>query len=35
MAALAYGDDPRTIAAGWVQGLLDFKARREKFLIYH
>jgi len=35
MGALAYGDDPRTIAAGWAQGLLDFKARREKFLIYH
>jgi uncharacterized protein YbbC (DUF1343 family) len=35
MAALAYGDDPRTIAAGWVQGLLDFKARRAQYLIYH
>jgi SSS family transporter len=35
MAALARGDDPRTIAAGWAQGLTDFKARREKVLIYH
>jgi uncharacterized protein YbbC (DUF1343 family) len=35
MGALAYGDDPRTIAAGWVQGLLDFKARRAQYLIYH
>ena len=34
MAALARGDDPRTIAAGWVQGLADFKARREKYLLY-
>ena len=35
MAALARGDDPRTIAASWVQGLLDFKARRAQYLIYH
>ncbi len=35
MAALKRGDDPRAIAAGWVQGLADFKARREKYLIYH
>jgi SSS family transporter len=36
MAALARGgDDPRTIAASWAQGLADFKARREKYLIYH
>jgi SSS family transporter len=34
MAALARGDDPRTIAAGWAQGLADFEARREKYLIY-
>src|SRR5208283_2839142 len=34
MAALVRGDDPRAIAAGWVQGLADFKARREKYLIY-
>jgi uncharacterized protein YbbC (DUF1343 family) len=34
MAALARGDDPRAIAATWVQGLADFKARREKYLIY-
>jgi uncharacterized protein YbbC (DUF1343 family) len=35
MAALARGDDPRTIASSWAQGLADFKARREKVLIYH
>jgi uncharacterized protein YbbC (DUF1343 family) len=35
MAALTRGDDPRAIAAGWTQGLLDFKAQREKYLIYH
>jgi len=35
MAALARGDDPRTIAAAWAQGLAEFKARREKYLLYH
>jgi uncharacterized protein YbbC (DUF1343 family) len=35
MAALERGDDPRTIAAGWAQGLADFKSRREMVLIYH
>jgi uncharacterized protein YbbC (DUF1343 family)/CubicO group peptidase (beta-lactamase class C family) len=35
MAALARGDDPRTIAAGWAQGLADFNARRAQYLIYH
>jgi SSS family transporter len=35
MAALARGDDPRTIAASWAQGLADFKARRANYLIYH
>ena len=35
MAALARGDDPRTIAAGWTAELNAFKARREKFLLYH
>jgi uncharacterized protein YbbC (DUF1343 family) len=34
MAALARGDDPRTIAAGWAQGLANFKARRAQVLIY-
>jgi uncharacterized protein YbbC (DUF1343 family)/CubicO group peptidase (beta-lactamase class C family) len=35
MAALARGDDPRTIAAGWASALADFRARREKYLLYH
>ena len=35
MAALERGDDPRAIAAGWAQGLADFKARRAQYLIYH
>ena len=35
MAALERGDDPRTIAAGWAKGLLDFKARCAQYLIYH
>jgi SSS family transporter len=34
MAALERGDDPRTIAAGWASALVDFKARRAKYLIY-
>jgi len=34
MAALARGDDPRTIAASWASALADFKARRAKYLIY-
>jgi uncharacterized protein YbbC (DUF1343 family) len=34
MAALARGDDPRAIAAGWASALADFKARRAKYLIY-
>jgi uncharacterized protein YbbC (DUF1343 family)/CubicO group peptidase (beta-lactamase class C family) len=35
MAALARGDDPRTIAANWTSDLAAFKARREKVLLYH
>jgi uncharacterized protein YbbC (DUF1343 family) len=35
MAALARGDDPRTIAASWATALADFRARREKYLLYH
>jgi hypothetical protein len=35
MAALAHGDDPRTIAASWSAELAAFKARREKYLLYH
>ena len=35
LAALERGDDPRAIAAGWAQGLADFKARRAQYLIYH
>jgi uncharacterized protein YbbC (DUF1343 family) len=35
MAALARGDDPRTIAASWTSDLAAFKARREKVLLYH
>ena len=35
MAALARGDDPRAIAAGWASALADFRARREKYLLYH
>ena len=35
MAALVRGDDPRTIAAGWASALADFRARREKYLLYH
>jgi len=34
MAALARGDDPRAIAAGWAAGLAEFEARRERYLIY-
>jgi uncharacterized protein YbbC (DUF1343 family) len=34
MAALARGDDPRTIAAGWASALADFRARRQKYLLY-
>jgi len=35
MAALARGDDPRTIAASWTADLAAFKQRREKYLLYH
>jgi SSS family transporter len=35
MAALARGDDPRTIAASWAADLAAFKQRREKYLLYH
>jgi len=35
MAALARGDDPRAIVAGWASALADFRARREKYLLYH
>ena len=35
MVALARGDDPRAIAAGWASALADFKARRAQYLIYH
>ncbi len=35
MAALARGDDPRAIAAGWASALADFRTRREKYLLYH
>ena len=35
MAALAGGEDPRAIAASWASALADFRARREKYLIYH
>jgi uncharacterized protein YbbC (DUF1343 family) len=34
MAAIARGDDPRAIAAGWEKDLDEFKARREKYLLY-
>jgi len=34
MAALARGDDPRAIAAGWASALADFRARRQKYLLY-
>ena len=34
MAALARGDDPRAIAASWAPALAEFKARREKALLY-
>ncbi len=34
MAALARGDDPRTIAASWTSVLADFRKRREKYLLY-
>jgi SSS family transporter len=34
MAALARGDDPRAIAAGWAAGLAEFKQRRAKYLLY-
>jgi uncharacterized protein YbbC (DUF1343 family) len=34
MAALARGDDPRAIAAGWAAQLADFKVRRAQYLIY-
>jgi uncharacterized protein YbbC (DUF1343 family) len=34
MAALGRGDDPGTIAAGWAAALAEFKARRQKYLLY-
>jgi len=34
MTALARGDDPRAIAAGWASALADFKAKRGKYLLY-
>ena len=34
MAAIARGDDPRSIAAGWTAALLEFKALRAKYLLY-
>jgi uncharacterized protein YbbC (DUF1343 family) len=34
MAALARGDDPHAIAASWAPALAEFKARREKYLLY-
>ncbi|MBB5059043.1 SSS family transporter [Granulicella aggregans] len=34
MEALEKGIDPREIAAGWVAGIAEFKAKREKYLIY-
>jgi uncharacterized protein YbbC (DUF1343 family) len=34
MDALEKGIDPREIAAGWVAGIAEFKAKREKYLIY-
>ena len=35
MAALERGDDPRAIAAAWAAPLADFRARRQKYLLYH
>jgi len=34
MKALARGDDPRTIAAAWAPALVEFNARRSKYLLY-
>jgi SSS family transporter len=34
MAALERGDDPRAIAATWAAPLAEFRARREKYLLY-
>ena len=34
MAALARGEDPRTIAASWAKPLAAFKAQRAKYLLY-
>ncbi len=34
MDGLEKGVDPRKIAAGWAAGLAEFKAKREKYLIY-
>jgi uncharacterized protein YbbC (DUF1343 family) len=34
MAALERGDDPRAIAASWAAALTEFRARREKYLLY-
>jgi SSS family transporter len=35
MEGLERGDDPRVIAKGWEAGLAGFKAKREKYLLYH
>jgi uncharacterized protein YbbC (DUF1343 family) len=34
MDALERGDDPRAIAAGWDAGIADFRARRQRYLLY-
>jgi len=34
MDGLERGTDPREIAAGWAAGIAEFKAKREKYLIY-
>jgi uncharacterized protein YbbC (DUF1343 family) len=34
MAALERGDDPRAIAAAWAVPLADFRARRQRYLLY-
>jgi SSS family transporter len=34
MAALERGDDPRAIAAAWAAPLAEFRARRQKYLLY-
>ncbi len=34
LTALSRDDDPRAIAAAWAPALAEFKARREKYLLY-